>query len=171
MRFEYFNYATGYYATGRFALYAGAQPLAGNLFHHAVEMFLKGCLVARTTEQERKTKLGHKLDKLWEKFRETAIDPALDAFKPLVEGLNAFEDIRYPEELLRNGATISMGVGPTLSAGVLGSPVFSLDIDKLDELVIALHKVGSVNPKAVRLGLEGKKYLSMHNKFAHEWAL
>ena len=35
-----------YYTTARFAMHAQCMPVCGNLFHHAVEMLLKGGLAA-----------------------------------------------------------------------------------------------------------------------------
>jgi len=36
--------AIDYYAVGRYAVFAGLNPTAGNLLHHAVEMCLKGAV-------------------------------------------------------------------------------------------------------------------------------
>jgi hypothetical protein len=41
----YFRYATDYYVAARFAFFARSMPTAGNLFHHAVELYLKGSLL------------------------------------------------------------------------------------------------------------------------------
>ena len=35
------------YAVGRYAVFAGLNPTAGNLLHHAVEMCLKGALAKK----------------------------------------------------------------------------------------------------------------------------
>jgi len=40
--------ACQYYAAARFAVHAGCIPVCGNLFHHAVEMLLKGGLAKKT---------------------------------------------------------------------------------------------------------------------------
>ena len=39
--------AIDYYAVGRYAVFAGLNPTAGNLLHHAVEMCLKGALAKK----------------------------------------------------------------------------------------------------------------------------
>jgi hypothetical protein len=36
-----------YYTTARFAMHAQCMPVCGNLFHHAVEMLLKGGLAQK----------------------------------------------------------------------------------------------------------------------------
>ena len=44
-RVEFFRLGVHYYVAGRFAGLTGLFPMAGNLLHHAAEMFLKGALV------------------------------------------------------------------------------------------------------------------------------
>ncbi len=41
LRFEYFRLGMSYFISGRFAQNANLLPVTGNLFHHAIEMFLK----------------------------------------------------------------------------------------------------------------------------------
>ena len=36
-----------YYTTARFAMHSQCMPVCGNLFHHAVEMLLKGALAQK----------------------------------------------------------------------------------------------------------------------------
>jgi hypothetical protein len=40
----FFKTGSQYYIAGRFAAFAWFHPVAGNLFHHAIEMYLKGAL-------------------------------------------------------------------------------------------------------------------------------
>ena len=42
---QYFRLGMGYYVAGRYASYSHFIIVAGNLCHHAIEMFLKGKLV------------------------------------------------------------------------------------------------------------------------------
>jgi hypothetical protein len=42
--------------------------VTGNVFHHAVEMFLKGAL-AKTKPLSDLKKLGHNLPNIWKEFR------------------------------------------------------------------------------------------------------
>jgi hypothetical protein len=55
---------------------AGLLPLAGNLFHHAAEMFLKGQLSKTTPLDCLKKKYSHNLVKTWEAFK--ALFPSED---------------------------------------------------------------------------------------------
>jgi HEPN domain-containing protein len=45
---EYVRSALHYYITARFATINALVPLAGNLAHHAVELFLKAALLKNT---------------------------------------------------------------------------------------------------------------------------
>ena len=61
--------ACQYYATARFAMHARCAPVCGNLFHHAVEMFLKVGLAQRR-ELSDLERMRHKLkEKLWPAFQ------------------------------------------------------------------------------------------------------
>jgi hypothetical protein len=183
VRIEYFRLGTSYYVSGRFAHYANEVPVAGNLFHHAVEMLLKGCLVrAKATEQER-VDLGHALGRIWGEFRKHAADPALDAFKETIVALDAFEELRYPENAARahaktgkkGGVSIAVGPGPhapAIRADGKKVALYSADTDKIDALVVALFKAGSCNPPAfLPLGQIGQNFLALHNAHAEPWGL
>jgi hypothetical protein len=65
---EFFRLGLHYYIAGRFATLAGLFPMAGNLLHHAVEMFLKGALV-RLVGLKPLRKVGHDLNGLWDMFK------------------------------------------------------------------------------------------------------
>jgi hypothetical protein len=183
VRFEYFRLGTSYYVSGRFAHYANEVPVVGNLFHHAVEMLLKGCLVkAGATEKER-VDLGHALGRIWRVFRQHVPDPALDEFKDTITDLDKFEDLRYPEVAAREHAKsgkkggVSMVVGPGPHAPAIRADgkkvaLYSADTDKIDALVIALFKAGSCNPPAfLPLGPIGQNFLALHNAHAEPWGL
>jgi hypothetical protein len=89
----FFSSATQYYVTGRFALLAGQSPIARNLLHHAIEMYLKGGLTKTMGLQDLK-KLGHSLPNVWSAFKARFPNPGLDSFDALVLSLNAFEELR-----------------------------------------------------------------------------
>jgi len=87
-----------YYLTARFAMKA-QRFISGNLFHLAVEMFLKSGLAKKGyTENELKRRWGHSLDKLWQAFKTDYPDPALVRHDGTVSSLDKFEDIRYPPD-------------------------------------------------------------------------
>ena len=72
--FEFARLAGQYLVSGRFAALAHCLPVAGNLLHHSIEMFLKCVLVKSLTLSELK-RLGHNLNTLWARFAELHPDP------------------------------------------------------------------------------------------------
>jgi hypothetical protein len=64
-----------YYTTARFAMHAQCMPVCGNLFHHAVEMLLKGGLARKRPLGDLKENMGHRLKKLWREFKTDFPDP------------------------------------------------------------------------------------------------
>lgn len=60
--------ACQYYVTARSSMHAQCMLVCGNLFHHTVEMLLKGGLVRKRKLSELKDK-GHNLKKLWRAFK------------------------------------------------------------------------------------------------------
>jgi hypothetical protein len=46
----FFSSAAQYYVAGRFGVFAALNPVAANLMHHAIEMYLKGALLKTNPE-------------------------------------------------------------------------------------------------------------------------
>src|SRR5437763_7503350 len=84
-----------YYIAGRFAALNGLVPVAGNLFHHAIEMVLKAGLLTILTEDQLKCQFGHNLTKLWDSFKDLTQSQALSAFGDVIQELDRWEDLRY----------------------------------------------------------------------------
>jgi hypothetical protein len=78
---EFFKFGSQYYVAGRYGMFAGFMPVAANLHHHAIEMLLKGALSKSMNLEELKRKLGHRLPKIWKKFKRQANDPSLNRFE------------------------------------------------------------------------------------------
>jgi hypothetical protein len=95
--------AAQYYMAGRYSMLAMFTPVAGLLWHHALERFLKSEIVKlkpelKATELDkylRKT-YGHKLIKLWEDIKEMHPNCWLDDYDGVVKKIDSFEEIRYP---------------------------------------------------------------------------
>jgi hypothetical protein len=92
----FFGNAIQYYVAGRYAFFAGLNYVAANLLHHAVEMCLKGAL-------SRRGKSLPELEKLQHNFKVDADDASLDSFDGEVSALHAYEKLRYPDTLLKEG--------------------------------------------------------------------
>jgi hypothetical protein len=164
---EYFDLGSRYYSAARFAAIAGFAPIAGNLFHHALEMFLKGGLCRKLDEKERKN-LWHKLRKIWTEFKLMVADPSLNKFDATIASIDDFEEIRYPEATVRNGIQVFINLrkpDPTMPIGSPGrpEPVYNIVVDELDELVKVIFEKCHRNPKAIRLSPDALKYLEQWN--------
>ena len=105
------RYGLQYYISGRFATANRFTPICANLLHHAIELLLKACLSyddsLETIEKygHREKGYGHNILLLWDAFKKRQPAPGPVEFDAIVAALHDFEEIRYPEKLIRNGAT------------------------------------------------------------------
>jgi hypothetical protein len=104
---HFFELATQYYVAGRFGAFAQTMPVAANLLHHAIEMYLKGALASHLTLPQLKT-VGHCLLRAWASFKTQFNDGALQAFDAFVAELDKFETIRYPDSIVTNGMAVRL---------------------------------------------------------------
>ena len=86
-RFEFVARAFQYYVVARHAVFCQFMPVAGNLFHHAVELFLKMGILLKFAENQLQKEVkrlkdgfGHDLTKLWDEFKKVQSDPSLSQF-------------------------------------------------------------------------------------------
>ena len=110
------RYGIQYYVAGRFAAASGFTPVLANLLHHAVELFLKACF-AYDDPVERirqygsgKTGYRHNLPLLWVEFKKRNAAAVRPEFDRIIDALHKFEEIRYPEQLIDDGATIIINI-------------------------------------------------------------
>jgi len=72
----FYNYGTQYYIAARLAARARLNPVHGNQFHHAVELYLKAALLGTLSLAQMANKpYGHDLPALWEEFKKKEGDP------------------------------------------------------------------------------------------------
>jgi hypothetical protein len=157
----FFLSATQYYISGRYAVLANLVLIAGNLMHHAVEMYLKGALSKIFTPEELKKKFGHNLPKLWHAFKKQVKDPRLDPFDTLIMSLDKFEEIRYPDAILEKvkqvgsepgappGWQASISIGHRVQDAPTGQPSrtgshYELYVGEIDNLVVRIFATMSV---------------------------
>src|SRR5579871_527316 len=104
---EFCRLAIQYHVAARFSLAAELVPINGNLFHHAIENGLKALLVRRYTLSELAQRpFGHRLPRLWTEFKSEASRVArgeFDGFDDVMAQLDRFEDLRYPDSIVKNG--------------------------------------------------------------------
>src|SRR5947207_604246 len=108
--YHLFKIGLQYYIAGRSAALCQQIPVAGNLFHHAIEMLLKGDLAKVQSLGELK-KLSHSLARIWVEFKAKHPAETLTPYDALIIDLDKIEELRYPDSVMRNGAAISMGWG------------------------------------------------------------
>jgi hypothetical protein len=153
-----------YYVAGRYAVFAGLNPTAANLLHHAVEMALKGALVKKGIDLKALKGLGHNLSRLWREFtRQYGI--AGSTFDGVVAELQRFETIRYPDEILKQGLASLISRGKPSPPS--GHTTHALWLGEIDELMDKIFTVGSINHKAYLNGIhktEAKEYLIKENE-------
>jgi HEPN domain-containing protein len=153
----YFDIGLDYHVAARFAFVEQFNPIVGNLFHHAIEMYLKGAL-CRTHDEYERRRLGHRLTKIWKRFK--------------VENPDRYERIRYPEEILRKGmiSSINFSRAAVPSPSTVGSrrpePRYDLFVDELDALAKEIFLKASVNGKAFTSGMRqgALNYLQNQNQ-------
>jgi hypothetical protein len=148
--------ACQYYAAARFAMHAQCIPVCGNLFHHTVEMFLKAGLAQKRKLPELEA-MRHDLKKLWRAFKADFPNPILNCHDETISRVNKFDDIRYPEGVIKHGASMSaQWSGPPAKGKTYGSSKtpreYAIVVSGIDDLVADVFKVCSRNP-AVFIGI------------------
>ena len=155
-----------YYVAGRYAVFAGLNPTAANLLHHAVEMALKGALAKKGMDLKALKGLSHDLPRIWREFTaQYGIDGS--TFDGVIAELQKFETVRYPDEIIKQGLTSSIGRGkPSPPSGHM---THALWLGEIDELVDKVFTVGSISHKAFVSCVpmpEARDYLIKENEVA-----
>jgi hypothetical protein len=134
-----------YYVAGRYAVFAGLNPTAANLLHHAVEMALKGALAKKGMDLKALKGLSHDLPRIWREFT-AQYGTDSSAFDGVIAELQKFETIRYPDEIVEQGlaSVISRGKPSPLS----GHTTHALWLGEIDELMDKVFTVASISHKA-----------------------
>jgi hypothetical protein len=149
-RERFFSTACDYYIAGRFAAFAGLNPVVGNLLHHAIEMYLKGALAKTKSLRELDKGFKHDLPKLWEAFKDQTNDAALKRFDATIAELHRFEDIRYPDSILAKGMAAIVEITRSNIPGAYKGPAvpeYRVCVEDIDELVEAVFFAASFSPR------------------------
>lgn len=142
--------ATQYNASGRFATLNAMVPGCGNLLHHAVEMYLRGSLARHSDLHELKN-LGHDLKKIWCRTKSAYLNVDTKSFDVTIEKLDRFERIRYPDELIKEGAIVQIDIHrnewlPSREKETRREPMYNFVLEDIDELVKVDFEFASLNP-------------------------
>ncbi|MCZ6800010.1 MAG: hypothetical protein O7F12_05925 [Nitrospirae bacterium] len=182
---KFFDFGIQYYVAARFAGSSNLNPICANLCHHAVEMFLKGCHFRDSMDDEQiegklnllKGNFGHGLKSLWVAFKQTSRKPAgeLDKYDKVIDELDKFESIRYPDKILKEGmiSSINFGELPPLEIPGGSVPEYLLGMVEIDELVKIIFEKASVNPKVFPSikNSHCKQYLGLENEVIDFWGV
>jgi hypothetical protein len=152
LRFE--QLGVDYYVLARSAVLAQQRsPVCGNIFHHAIEMFLKAGLSRRLSLEEL-TRFKHDLRRLWRAFKAEFPGTGLDRHDEIVGRLDRFERLRYPDAVLREGMWMSVEWEPEAWASTGASvPHYHLVVNDVDRLVAKIFEVGDLDPAFFTRGM------------------
>jgi len=179
---QFFQLAIQYYVSARFAAMAPCMPVAGNLYHHAIELILKGEL-SKSTPLLELAKSRHSLKKTWKKFVKLFPGEDLTPFRELIRELDRFERIRYPDAVLKEGMVGMIDWNPpdetllqmrkTASSNPAQSkfPQYKFAVTELDRFVAKLFQLCSVNAHAY-IGYfqpRGREVLEYDNPMRAVW--
>jgi hypothetical protein len=150
----FYRIGVEYYVVGRFSYFCHYLLMTGVLFHHAIEMFLKGKLLDNFSAQQLKDQFGHNLHRLWNEFKRECKDPSLRQYEGTIQRLNRWEDLRYPPKKGGSSGGISMSLDMRKGdkSGVTYPKMkeeskYKVNLEEMDELVKKLFSVIQLNPK------------------------
>jgi hypothetical protein len=174
-RHHFVKLSLQYYVTGRFAVLNQLHSAAPTLLHHAVELILKAALAATQSLTDLKQH-GHGLSSLWQaalQEKSTLKTPSCDA---TIADLDKFEDLRYPDKLVSQGASVSIGIrsgeNPVSSGSRPSSgPSYRFNLGDIDELWAAVFKSIPANPAAFLQGLSEDAHKTLVAENQHPIAL
>lgn len=135
-----------YYSLARYCANQVYLPVCVTLFHHAIEMLLKGYLSKNKNLKELRN-IGHNLNDLWSLFKIVSQDNSLNKFDDFIDKLNQVEDLRYPDLIVEKGYILSIRLGHPTSLSLPGTedlPQYNIDISALDDVVIAIFTLGNI---------------------------
>jgi hypothetical protein len=149
----YFSYGTQYYVAARFAVSNRLTHVAGQLFHHAIEFYLKGVL-SRTMPYDDRKDLNHRLNEMWKLFKQVAGQHDLDRFDYTIRTLDWFRDLRYPDAppALRPRTFVLSWVDdePPIPEPEADRKFCLLAPSLVEELVRAIYRVAGADIEAIR---------------------
>jgi hypothetical protein len=136
-----------YFAHARYSARFFYLPVSATLFHHAIEMLLKGYLCATKTSGELKG-IGHDLNGLWQAFKSEVNDPSFSQFDTSIGQLDKVELLRYPDSIVDDGYALHVSLGrpaaPIVFPGMELMPRYTIEVSELDDIAAAIFDVCQV---------------------------
>jgi hypothetical protein len=159
-----------YYAAGRFCAMTRLASAAPQLLHLAVELVLKASLARDHSLDELRMKYGHNIGRLWQdvtSVNSTLRTPGRDQ---TIVNLGRFEELRYPDSLISQGASISFDFRTRTDSGpphsdLPSGPHYEFNLEDIDELWAALFVNSRANAVAFlqRLSQEARAAIDRDN--------
>jgi hypothetical protein len=171
LREFYTTSALEYHITARYAAFSGLSNVCGILFHHAIEMYLKGYHCSKLDAGQLR-KFGHNLRESWEAFKKDFAGGGLERFDETIRALDKHEALRYPERVAPAGAmTVIISISKPKSSQISNSKLnkgvqFDLVVDEMDELAKLFLEKSKINPAAFaqRFNEDAQAFLKRDNK-------
>jgi hypothetical protein len=127
------------------------------------------------SELAARKKFGHCLLKLRPAFKALFAAENLTEFDQMIDELDRFESIRYPDKVLKRGAHIALGWGrgrPILSASGT-EPKYQIGMGDVDAFFGRLFPLWRMNPKAyfafIASTEEGRTAITKENAACKDW--
>jgi hypothetical protein len=169
---EFMNLGVQYSLAARTAALAGLF-VCGNLYHHSIEMFLKSGLTRKYSMHDLQYEFRHELPKLWDAFKKEFDAAGLARFDETIEDVEKFEDIRYPNKVIRYGVQLIVdyrGENPVEypASPERPEPLYKFYYDDVDRLIGEIFRASSRNPLFYTSGLkpEVQEMLARYNPIA-----
>jgi len=136
-----------YYAHARYSAQFYYLPVCVTLFHHAIELLLKGFLSKRKSSSDLK-KMGHNLVALWEQFKAETGNPALTNFDKTIRLLDQVELLRYPDSIVDDGFALHISLttpsSPIRIPGTEELPQYNVTVRDLDTIAVEIFEACNV---------------------------
>ena len=149
MRDAFLVIGSQYFAHARYASQVFYLPVSATLFHHSIEMLLKGYLSRHKSSAELK-KAGHSLTELWDLFKEHVGDKTLSRFDATIKELDKVELLRYPDAIVDEGYVLHVSLGkpviPLAFPGMEKVPNYYVDVSDMDAIAAEIYKACVVSP-------------------------
>lgn len=142
-------FGSQYFAHARYSSQYFYLPVSATLFHHSVEMLLKGYLSKTKSLSELKN-IGHNLVVLWDEFKEQVGEEGLLLFDYTIKKLDEIELLRYPNIIVDEGYVLNISLGkpsnPIAFPGMEELAHFHVDVSDLDSIAAEVFNACEVHP-------------------------
>jgi len=149
VRVRYVELGLQYLIAAKFATTSRLHLIAGNLYHHGIEILLKSYLL-KTYKLADTKNMCHNLLKIWNVIKSEVRDPKLDEFDGIIQELDRFEKIRYPDKMVTEGAAILTGTSrPTKTFAQINpnhtEPIYEMNSEDMDQIINCIVAFTGIN--------------------------